>query len=68
MKQKETIDYILVAIQASIWNQGCSYLFIYLRFLATVLSDQAKFNISLLLIPQIMPRMFGKKGQRKPAL
>lgn len=66
MKQKETIDYILVAIQVSIWNKDFSYLFIYLFIWdSSLLPHQAKFNISLLVIPQIMPRTFGKKGQRK---
>lgn len=42
MKQKETIDYILVAIQVSIWNKGFSYLFIYLGFFTIARSGQVQ--------------------------
>lgn len=42
MKQKETIDYVLVAVQVSIWNEGFSYLFIYLGFFALARSGQVQ--------------------------
>lgn len=45
--QKETIDYVLVAIQVAIWNEASPFLFIYLLIWDASLSpDRANFNIS----------------------